>query len=171
MSDVLMVIAPDQFRDEEYDHPKQVLESLGATVTTASIAPGPCRGKLGMLARATVALNEVQPDKYDALVFVGGAGSSIYFDDLDAHALASAMYGDGKIIGAICVAPSILARAGLLTRRNATAFASQHDDLVDHGAVWTGAPVQVDGSIVTANGPGAAQDFGLAIADLLGLSR
>jgi len=170
VSDVLMVIAPDQFRDEEYSHPKEVLEGLGATVTTASVAPGPCRGKLGMLARATVALSEADPADYDALLLVGGAGASIYFDDLDAHTLAKEMYASGKVVGAICIAPSILARAGLLRRKNATAFASQHDDLVAHGAVWTGAPVQVDGSIVTANGPAAARDFGLAIADLLGLS-
>ncbi|MDP3630622.1 MAG: DJ-1/PfpI family protein [Actinomycetota bacterium] len=171
MSDVLMVIAPDQFRDEEYARPREVLEGLGATVVTASVAPGPCRGKLGMLARAEVALNEVSPDRYDAIVFVGGAGASVYFDDLDAHALARAMHAAGKVVGAICVAPSTLAHAGLLRGKNATAFASQRDDLIAHGATWTGAPVEIDGSIVTANGPAASQDFGLAIADLLGLSR
>lgn len=166
-----MVIAPDQFRDEEYSRPKEVLEGLGAHVVTASVAPGPCRGKLGMLARATVALNEVLPEEYDAIVFIGGAGASVFFDDLDAHRLAKTLHAQGKVVAAICVAPSTLARAGLLSHRNATAFASQHDDLVAHGAVWTGADVQVDGSIVTANGPAAAQDFGLAVADLLGLSR
>jgi protease I len=171
VSDVLMVIAPDQFRDEEYARPKEVLEGLGATVTTASVAPGPCRGKLGMLARAEVALNEVSAERYDAVVFVGGSGSNVYFDDLDAHALARSMYAAGKVVGAICVAPTTLAHAGLLRGRNVTSFASQRDDLVAHGAVWTGAPVEVDGSIVTANGPGSSQDFGLAVADLLGLSR
>jgi protease I len=124
-----------------------------------------------MLARATEALDEVVPEEFDAIVFVGGAGASVFFDDLDAHRLAKTMHAQGKVVAAICVAPSILARAGLLSRKNATAFASQRDDLVAHGAVWTGANVQVDGSIVTANGPAAAQDFGLAIADLLGLSR
>ena len=171
MSNVLMVIAPDQFRDEEYSRPKEVLEGLGARVVTASVAPGPCRGKLGMLARATVALNEVVPEEYDAIVFIGGAGASVFFDDLDAHRLAKTMHAARKVVAAICIAPSILARAGLLSHRNATAFASQRDDLVAHGAVWTGAEVQVDGSIITANGPATAQDFGLAIADLLGLSR
>jgi protease I len=165
-----MVIAPDQFRDEEYSHPKDVLESLGARVVTASVAPGPCRGKLGLLARADVALSEVRPETYDAVIFVGGTGSSVFFDDIDAHALARAVYADGRVVGAICVAPTTLAHAGLLNRKNATAFASQHDDLVAHGAVWTGAPVEIDGSIVTASGPAAARDFGLAIADLLGLS-
>jgi len=166
---VLMVIAPDQFRDEEYAHPKEVFEGRGARVVTASVAPGPCRGKLGMLARAEVALAEAQPDDYDAIVFVGGAGAQIYFDDLDAHRLARAMAETGKVVSAICIAPSVLAHAGLLEGVHATAFSSQEDDLREHGAVWTGEPVSVDGAIVTGNGPAAARDFGMAIADLLGL--
>jgi len=166
---VLMVIAPDQFRDEEYAHPREILEGRGATITTASVAPGPCRGKLGMMARAQVALAEADPARYDAVVFVGGGGAQIYFDDADAHRIARTMHENGKIVAAICIAPSILARAGLLKDVHATAFSSQENDLREHGALWTGAPVQVDGAIVTGNGPAAARDFGMAIADLLGL--
>ncbi|MBA4370557.1 MAG: hypothetical protein C0418_03140 [Coriobacteriaceae bacterium] len=169
MPKVLMVIAPDQFRDEEYAHPKQVLEQRGATVVTGSVAPGPCRGKLGMLAHAEVAVAEADPDDYDAVVFVGGPGSSVFFDDEDAQDLALDMAEDGKVVGAICIAPSILAHAGLLEGRAATSFDSQEDDLVMHGARWTGADVEIDGRIVTANGPAAALDFGETLADMLGL--
>ena len=52
MPDVVMVIAPTVFRDEEYALPKSVLESRGAHVVTASVAPGECIGKLGMRAVA-----------------------------------------------------------------------------------------------------------------------
>ncbi|MDO9556866.1 MAG: DJ-1/PfpI family protein [Coriobacteriia bacterium] len=169
MKTVLMVIAPDQFRDEEYEYPREVLQGRGANVVTASIAPGPCRGKLGMMVRAEVALAEADPSAYAAIVFVGGAGAQIYFDDLDAHRLARTMHENDKVVAAICIAPSILAHAGLLERINATAFSSQEDDLREHGAVWTGAPVEVDGAIITGNGPAAARDFGMTIADVLGL--
>lgn len=169
MKRVLMVIAPVQFRDEEYALPKEELETRGAEVLTASVAPGPCRGKLGMLAQARIALFEAKADDYDAVAFIGGSGSQVFFDDLDAHALARRMHEDGKILGAICIAPSILARAGLLTGRSATAFPTQERDLEAHGAAYTGRPVEVDGSIITANGPEAASAFGIAIADALGL--
>lgn len=164
-----MVIAPDQFRDEEYAHPKQVLEQRGATVVTASVEPGECTGKLGMVATAEIAVADADPDEFDAVVYVGGSGSSVFFDDEDAQDLALDMAEDGKLVGAICIAPSVLAHAGLLEGKAATSFASQEDDLVMHGARWTGADVEVDGKIVTANGPAAARDFGETLADMLGL--
>lgn len=169
MAHVLMVIAPDQFRDEEYAHPKEVLEARGAAITTASVAPGPCHGKLGMLARATIAVTDCAATDYDAVVFIGGGGSSVFFDDPDAHRLAREALELGHVVAAICIAPSTLARAGLLQGRQATAFASQEMDLRAHGAIWTGAAVEIDGAIITANGPAAARDFGMTIADSLGL--
>ncbi|MBN2404008.1 MAG: DJ-1/PfpI family protein [Coriobacteriia bacterium] len=169
MKTVLMIIAPEQFRDEEYAHPREVLETRGASVVTGSVAPGPCIGKLGMVARAEVALVEADFAAYDAVVFVGGAGSKIYFDDHYAHKLARAMHDNGKVVAAICIAPSVLAHAGLLGGVHATAFASQEDDLREHGAIWTGAPVEVDGLIITGNGPEAARDFGATVADALDL--
>jgi len=73
MSHVLMVIAPEVFRDEEYAAPKEVLEASGTRVTTASLYTGTCHGKLGMSAEATVALGDAHATDYDAVVFVGGA--------------------------------------------------------------------------------------------------
>jgi protease I len=164
-----MIIAPEMFRDEEYAHPKAVLEARGAAVVTASTHPGPCRGKLGMTAEASLAVADADPADYDAVVFVGGGGAQVFFDDPAAHALARSAHDLGRIVAAICIAPSVLARAGLLEEVRVTAFPSQHDDLVAHGALWTGAPVEVSGPIITANGPDAAHDFGMAIADALGL--
>lgn len=166
---VLMVIAPNIFRDEEYDHPKAVLEARGAEVTTASKAAGTCRGKLGMLAEATTALEGLDASGFDAVVFVGGGGAEVFFDDPAAHALARSALQAAKVLGAICIAPSVLAHAGLLQGVRATAFPSQRDDLEARGAVWSEGPIEVDGAIVTANGPEAARAFGLTIADMIGL--
>jgi protease I len=165
-----MVIAQDQFRDEEYAHPKEVLERRGAAVTTASIAAGPCTGKLGLTAAADLALADVDDASYDAVAFIGGGGSAVFFDDPVAHELARAFLASGRPVAAVCIAPSTLARAGVLADRRATAFPSQEADLRAHGALWTGSTVEVDGTVITANGPAAAAAFGEAIADALGLS-
>ena len=167
MKTALLVIAQEIFRDEEYARPKAVLEAHGVTVTTASLQPGPARGKLGMTAVADVALATAAARQWDCVAFIGGAGASVFFDDPDAHALARDTLASGAVVGAICIAPSILARAGLLQGVPATAFASQHDDLVEHGALWEPGPVVVSGRIVTANGPDAAQEFGQRLAELL----
>jgi protease I len=169
MTTVLMVIAPDKFRDEEYSRPKSVLEERGARVVTASVQAGVCRGRFGLSATAEIALADAKPDDYDAVVFVGGGGATVFFDDPTAHEIARATYESGRILGAICIAPSTLAHAGLLSGRKVTAFASQHEDLVAHGATFTGAPLEIDDSIITANGPEAAYAFGEALAEALRL--
>jgi protease I len=165
-----MVIAQDVFRDEEYAKPKAVLESAGVCVTTASRAAGPATGKLGMSATADVGIANVDPTEYDAVVFVGGAGAATFFDDPVAHHIARSAVERNVVLAAICIAPSTLAHAGLLEGRTATAFESQADDLVAHEADYTGEPVEVDGKIVTANGPAAATAFGTAITTLLGVA-
>lgn len=169
MPEVLMVIAPVTFRDEEYAEPKAVLESRGAHVTTASTRPGECRGKLGMVAHADIAVDDTDGADYDAVVFVGGGGSEVFFDDPGAHDLAREAFEAGKVVAAICIAPSILAHAGLLDGRQATAFETQQDDLIEHGALWTDRTVAVDLPFITANGPAAAREFGDAIAEAVGI--
>lgn len=160
MPSVVMVIAPDMFRDEEYAEPKRILEEAGVEVVTASVEPGDCRGRFGLVAHAEVALRDVSATGHDAVVFVGGPGSKVFFDDPTAHRLAREAFEDGCIVGAICIAPSVLARAGLLRGKIATSFPSQEDDLRAHGALWSGNPVSISGRIITANGPESAEAFG-----------
>ena len=171
MPTALLVIAQDTFRDEEYTHPKDVLERRGAHVVTASVEAGPAHGRFGLAATADVALIDVDASEYDSVVFVGGGGAEGFFDDPIAHDLAREVHRAGKPLAAICIAPSILARAGLLAGVRATAFESREADLRVHGAIWTGEPVEVDGSIITAYGPQAAYEFGEAVADALHLPR
>ena len=169
MKSALLVIAQEVFRDEEYAEPKRILESRGAEVTTASTTAGRCFGKLGMQATADLSVADAALRAWDSVTFIGGAGASVFFDDADAHALARGVLDSGGIVSAICIAPSVLAHAGLLQGVNATAFPSQESDLREHGARWTGASVTVDGLIVTGNGPEAAHEFGTALADKLEL--
>ena len=117
MPDILMVIAPETFRDEEYAVPRQIFEQHGARVVTASSKVGPITGKLGMVAIAGLQLASADASDYGAIVFVGGAGAQVYFDDPIAHALAHSAFNANKVLAAICIAPSILARAGLLAGR------------------------------------------------------
>ncbi|MHC4062693.1 MAG: DJ-1/PfpI family protein, partial [Planctomycetota bacterium] len=74
----------------------------------------------------------------------------------------------GKVLAAICIAPVVLANAGLLNGVRATSFLSERETLQVAGAEFTGAPVERDGLIITASDPSAANLFGRAIADALG---
>jgi protease I len=169
MREVLMVIAPSWFRDEEYLEPKAVFEARGAHVTTASTEAGPATGRFGTQALAEVSLCNADLSRFAAVVFVGGTGAEVFFDDPDAHGAARKALDLGQTVGAICVAPCILAHAGLLNGRRATAFPDRQTDLEEHGAIWTGRSVEIDGPIVTANGPESAREFGEAVATLIGI--
>jgi protease I len=169
MKSALLVIAPEMFRDEEYAEPLRVLTERGADVTTASTMVGTAKGRFGMTAEATITHVDAADRPWDAVAFIGGAGASVYFDDPAAHKLAFEAASRGAVVAAICIAPSILAHAGLLEGRRATAFESRLEDLIAYGAEWTGESVTVDGRLITANGPEAATEFSEAISDMLEL--
>lgn len=166
---VLMVIAPEGFRDEEYREPRRILEEKGCAVIVASSTTSPSKGMLGMVVTPDLALGGVSAADFDAVIFVGGSGAQVFFDDRKAQALAVETLKSGKPLGAICVAPTILANAGVLKGRQATVWPSQAGALTAGGATCTGHPVEKDGSIITADGPTSAAKFGDEIARALGL--
>ena len=169
MPDIVMIVAPTVFRDEEYAEPKALLEARGAHVVTASVAPGELIGRFGLKARATISVAQAAERSWDVVIFVGGGGAAVFFDDAAAHALARAQAAGNGVLAAICIAPSTLAHAGLLGGVHATAFPDREDDLKAHGAIWTGQSVTSDGRIITGNCPEAAATFAETIAEALGI--
>ena len=172
---VIMVIAPENFRDEEYFDTKSELENYGLTVHTASVHPGTCKSMFGKTANAEFGLNQINADNYAAIVFVGGAGTPTVRKEQASTELVKRFYEQGKVVAAICWAPTILAKAGVLVGKKATVwegfdpeFNMQTEDYLENmGATYTGEDVEVDGTIITANGPHAAHKFGKTIAEML----
>ena len=164
---ILFIIAHRDFRDEELKYPKDMLEAKGAQVTIASDMKGEASGMLGAKVNVTMSLAEVNVSKYDAVVFVGGSGAVSLFNNDKAHKIAQDAVSKGKILGAICLGPSILARAGVMKGKKATVFSSEAGTLKKSGAVYTGTSVERDGLIVTADGPESARQFGQALIDVI----
>ncbi|MBU0975813.1 MAG: DJ-1/PfpI family protein [Patescibacteria group bacterium] len=164
---ILMVIAPSNYRDEELEIPKEIFEKAGFDVRIASKGVVKADGILGGTTDVDLDIEDVIAYNYDAVVFIGGSGASEYFNNNDALRIAEDASNSGIVLGAICIAPSILANAGLLNGKKATAFPSEKDNLAKKGAHYTGDLVTVDGKIVTAKGPEAAEEFGEKIIRLL----
>ena len=110
---ILMVLAKSRFRDEEYIEPRKALESEGAKITVASSSLDTGEGMLGLKVRPDALIGSVSEPDYDGIVFVGGDGAKEYFDSPVAHKLAKDFFGSGKLTSAICIAPAVLANAGL----------------------------------------------------------
>lgn len=101
-------------------------------------------------------------DSYDALVIPGGMPGTT---NLGAHAgvceQLKKAYADGKLIAAICAAPTVFGKLGLLEGKKAICYPGMEDQLT--GARVTYEPAVRDGNIITSRGMGTAIDFGLEI--------
>ena len=103
-------------------------------------------------------------DDYDMIVLPGGMPGTTHLgecDDLTDQVRRFA--NDGRQVAAICAAPTILAKLGLLEGKRATCFPGQQQVLVDNGAELLQDQVVIDGNIITSKGMGTAIPFGLAI--------
>ena len=166
-----MVVAPKNFRDEEFMIPKQIFEGSGLEVTVASKGVKKATGMFSVTTEVNKDIVEIDVADYEVIVFVGGSGSSIYYEDKAALGLAKQFYENGKVTAAICIAPGILAKAGILNGKKATIWDSGDGTFIKMleggGAKYTGADVEQEGKVVTANGPQAAKEFAEKIIELL----
>ncbi|MFH1867359.1 MAG: DJ-1/PfpI family protein [Candidatus Omnitrophota bacterium] len=164
---ILAIIASSNFRDEELLVPKGIFEEEGFKVVVASSSLEASRGMLGAEIKPNILIGDVNVDDYDAVIFVGGSGASEYWDNEIAHKIAKDTLGKKKLLAAICIAPITLANAGVLNNKRATVWFSEANKLAGKGASYTGSVVEVDGDIITANGPTSASEFAEAIVKKL----
>ncbi|MFA6436458.1 MAG: DJ-1/PfpI family protein [Candidatus Gracilibacteria bacterium] len=162
MTKIIMILAPERYQEQEYGDPRRVFEEEGFTVKTASTVKV-AQGKLGGKTTVDLLLQDVQVNDFDAIVFVGGPGAFVYFEDEVALNLARAFEKEGKFVTAICAGPGILANAGVLKGKRATCWSGEGDHLKEKGATYTGALVEQDGKTITADGPLSAEAFGQTI--------
>lgn len=164
---ILFILADRDFRDEEYTQPRSVFENEGIEIKVANESGGESQGVSGTKVQADLNLDQVVASDYDAIIFVGGAGAIQYFDNDTIWQIARDAFKHNKIVAAICIAPVILAKAGILKGKKATVFESGRQHLEANGAIYTGNAVEIDGNIITANGPNAAENFAKTIIELL----
>jgi len=169
---IAMIVAFKDFRDEEYFVPKEILEAAGAEIRNVSTQIGRALGADGGEIEIDLLLESLSPADFDGVIFIGGPGCLKYLDNENSYRVAKETVSEGKVIAAICISPVILAKAGVLSGKNATVWSSIMDKspitiLEENGAIYQEGPVVVDGRIVTANGPAAAEEFGAAIINLL----
>ena len=167
MSRALVVLA-DGFEETEAVTAIDLLRRGGVEVVIAALSGGRARGSHGIEIHADAALADALGAPYDAVVLPGGQpGATHLATDARVLALVRAQMRDGRLLGAICAAPTVLAAAGVLDGRRVTAFpgALKPDAAVE--LALSDEAVVRDGDLITARGPGTAMDFALALLDAL----
>ena len=162
---VLLVLAADDFNEQEYLTVKTIFEREGFKVFIASDSNSLCTGNKGMKVRPDVSFFNMRANNFSALVIIGGGGIKRYWGNQNLHTLVNAFYNAGKIVSAICGAPVVLASAGILYEKEAACYPENKKDLEREGAVYNDSPVLVRKNIITAQGPAAAEDFVRAVIE------
>lgn len=167
MKTIALIIAHQGFQPIEYGEPKKILEAAGHTVVTVSDMPGPATSKFGDTTDVDMTVADLKPAEYDGIFLIGGPGALVHLDSTAVHGIMHAAAASGKPWGAICIAPRILAHAGLLQGKRATGWNDDNEVLEifsSAGATYVKRPCVEEGSLITADGPESAKLFGEAIA-------
>ncbi|MCD6289634.1 MAG: DJ-1/PfpI family protein [Anaerolineae bacterium] len=162
---ILVVLPPRDFDINEYLTLKHMCEERGHKVSVASIASGTVESSEGVSVPVDARLHQVKSYQYDAVVFLGGEGARIYFDDPQARKFASDV--KYKTIGATGNAAVLLALAGLLDKKKVTAPPEYAEWVVRGGASYTGRPLEIDEKLITAQYSTLAESFTNALIEAI----
>lgn len=165
---MVVVFLADGFEEVETLAPVDIMRRAGLDVVMAGVTGMEVTGSHGIKVTADLAAEEVDVSKLQAMVLPGGLPGTLNLEKSPAvQACIDGCVESGKLVAAICAAPSILAHKGLLKGKNATAFPNFQKDLTEGGANLAEAYVCRDGQFITGRGMGVATQFGLALVEAL----
>lgn len=140
-----------------------------ASIEAVTVAVSDCKKIISaqkIEVNADVLISDVDVSDADVVFLPGGMpGTRNLEADATVTDIVKRQYATGKIVAAICAAPSILGHLSMLEGKKATCYTGFEKDL--YGAVYTGARVERDGNVVTGKGMGTAIDMGLELVELL----
>jgi len=160
----VMVPFAEGFEEIEALTVVDVLRRAGIQVDTVGVVGSVVLSAHGVRMMVDKRLNEINPDEYDAIILPGGNPGYINLGRSGkVIEITKKFNSKNKLIAAICGAPSILAKEGLLDDKKATICPGNEKLL----AYPRGNSVVVDGNIITSQGPGTAMEFALKIVEKL----
>ncbi len=160
----ILIIATDGYERSELRVPLEELRRQGADVKIASLKTGEIKSwdekDWGDTVPVDLAITDVKPDEYHALVIPGGQiNPDVLRANPDAVKLVRTFIDSGKPVAAICHGPWLLVEADALRGRKATSYQSIRTDMKNAGAQWEDKEVVVDQGIITSRSPKDLQAF------------
>jgi 4-methyl-5(b-hydroxyethyl)-thiazole monophosphate biosynthesis len=158
-----LVLLADGFEEIEAVTIIDVLRRGEVAVTTASLGPKHVTGSHAIVIEADALLADLAVEDFDALVLPGGPAAKTLREDVHAQASIQRAQRSGKLLGAVCAAPTALEVAGVLAGKRATVYPGNRlpsASLVEERVVE-------DGQVVTSRGPGTTMAFALKLVERL----
>ena len=163
---VYILLAPG-FEEMEALVPADLLRRANIETALVSIGDRAVTGSHQITVQADLTLDQVELDRAEMIVLPGGSvGVKNLGEELKVEALVREAVRRDIWVAAICAAPTLLGRWGLLEGRKATCYPGMEEGLVGAVPAEPG-DVARDGRIITGRAAGSAFDFGLALVEAL----
>lgn len=160
---ILFFLPANDFNEEEFLLVKNTFRESSFRIFIASDSHSLCNGNNGMKVKADVNLYNVHAGNFEAFILIGGNGMRTYWNNQTLINIVRRFYESGKLIGAICSAPVLLANAGIIRQHQGTCYPGDRNEFEKAGGKYTGQPVVSCGNIVTAQCPEDALEFSRTI--------
>lgn len=165
MKKVLIILAPG-FEEIEALSVVDLLRRAGADLMLAGTVDGVIRSKNNINVLADDFIENISENTYDMIVLPGGSiGTENLKKDERVKKILEIQHSRGGIIAAICAAPSVLARMGIISGKRVTSHPTVKDQLKNCN--YSEERVVEDGNIITSRGPGTAIEFGFHLIERL----
>jgi len=165
MKRVLIPLAPG-FEEIEALAVVDILRRAGAEVLLAGTVDGPIEGRNKIKILADTSLDSVKEQDFDMIVLPGGAvGTENLKKDPRIKDIVERLYKKGRLITAICAAPTVLSAIGITAGKTVTSHPTVRTKL-DKEKI-SEERVVVDGNIITSQGPGTAIEFAFKLVEIL----
>ena len=163
MKKILVVIAPG-FEEIETITVVDILRRAGARVILGATVKGNIKGSRGIKIEPDELLDNILKKEYDLICLPGGQpGTDNLKNDARIIKILKRMQQEGKYIAAICAAPIVLQKAGILKDKSITC----HPSIKSHFESYIPNRVVVDGRVITSQSPGTAMEFSLKLVEIL----
>ncbi len=172
---VILVVAHKGFQQIEYSVSKMLFEHSGILTTTASTSKdAPATDQDGATIDVDLTIDEIVVENYNAIIFIGGPCALKDLDNEKSYSVIQKASDAKVLLGAICITPRILAKAGVLTNKRATSWNNDNEAAAffkTYDVNYKASDIIVDktnnSTIVTAVGPNATREFAEHIISLL----
>lgn len=163
---MIAILLADGFEEIEALTPLDVLRRAGLDVKTVAIGSKIAVGSHGIPVICDMEADEVDPSSLSLVIFPGGMPGSLNLDASPyTDKLIDAVLKNGGRLAAICAAPLVLGRRGLLEGKEAICYPGFEGEL--SGAIISEKSVVTDGNITTAKGMGVALPFALELVRII----
>lgn len=156
----------DGFEEMEAIVPYDYLRRAGVEIALVGVTGKVVTGSHSVPMTCELTVQEMDLDHLEGILLPGGMpGTNNLYASEDVRRVITLAVEQKLLIGAICAAPSILGRMGILRRKHATCFPGFENFLLD--AIVTQRPVTVDGNLITAKGAGVSLEYAYELTKYL----